>query len=169
MSNRFSDYDAFARAYNRHWGPRAGDTQLPILHDLLLPGSPPTQPISTCVAVAGISPTCSPWRVTRQRAWTVPKNCSTSPAETHPLAAFVLADVRSFILPALPPCVSVRFCNGINRWWTWRICLKGGKQVGKQSRMPGSGEGQADKARPDRKSTAGDDIRSAVEDGRQAC
>ena len=40
MSNRFSDYDGFARAYNRHWGPKAGDTQLPVLHDLLLPRLP---------------------------------------------------------------------------------------------------------------------------------
>jgi hypothetical protein len=40
MSNRFSDYDVFARAYSRHWGPKAGDTQLPVLHDLLLPRLP---------------------------------------------------------------------------------------------------------------------------------
>ena len=37
MSNRFSDDNAIGRAYDCHWGPKAGDTQLPVLHDLLLP------------------------------------------------------------------------------------------------------------------------------------
>ena len=100
MSNRFSDYDGFARAYNRHWGPKAGDTQLPVLHDLLLPRLPAKAAIlDLCCGSGHLAHllTVEGYDVTGLDGSQELLNLARRNA---PQAAFVLADARSFTLPA---------------------------------------------------------------------
>jgi 2-polyprenyl-3-methyl-5-hydroxy-6-metoxy-1,4-benzoquinol methylase len=105
MSSRLSDYDAFARAYNRHWGPRAGDTQLPILRDLLLPRPPAKAAIlDLCCGSGHLAHllTMEGYEVTGLDGSQELLNLARRNA---PQAAFVLADARSFTLRpgTMPP------------------------------------------------------------------
>ena len=99
MSNSFSDYDAFARAYNRHWGPRAGDTQLPILHDFLLPRLPAKAAIlDLCCGSGHLAHllTMEGYEITGLDGSRELLNFARRNA---PRSVFVLADARSFALP----------------------------------------------------------------------
>src|SRR5262245_19682634 len=99
MSSRFTDYDAFAPAYNRHWGPRAGDTQLPLLHELLLARLPAHAAIlDLCCGSGHLAHllTAEGYDVTGLDGSEELLNFARWNAAK---AVFVLADARSFTLP----------------------------------------------------------------------
>src|SRR6516162_7498346 len=98
MSNIFSDYDAFARAFNRHWGPKAAD-RLPILHDLLLPRLPAHATIlDLCCGSGHLAHllTMEGYEITGLDGSRELLNFARRNA---PRSVFVLADARSFALP----------------------------------------------------------------------
>jgi SAM-dependent methyltransferase len=98
MSDRFSNYDEFARAYNRHWGPKAG-SRLPILHDLLLPRLPAHAAIlDLCCGSGQLAHllTMEGYGVTGLDGSEELLKCARHNA---PQGVFVLADARSFTLP----------------------------------------------------------------------
>jgi SAM-dependent methyltransferase len=103
--NRYSAYDAFARAYCRHWGPRAGETNLTLLKEVLLPKIPAAARILDlcCGAgqlaraldahgyvVTGLDGSEELLRLAHQHA---------------PGVEFILADARAFTLPSVQDAI----------------------------------------------------------------
>jgi SAM-dependent methyltransferase len=98
VSNPFSDYDAFARAFNRHWGPKAAGL-LPVLDDLLLPRLPAHATLlDLCCGSGHLAHllTLKGYEVTGVDGSQELLNFARRNA---PQGVFVLADARSFVLP----------------------------------------------------------------------
>jgi SAM-dependent methyltransferase len=98
VSGRFSDYDAFARAFNRHWGPKAAD-RFPIIQDLLLPRLPAHSTIlDLCCGSGHLSHllTIKGYQITGVDGSQELLNLA---RQNAPKGVFVLADARSFALP----------------------------------------------------------------------
>lgn len=100
MSDRYSDYNAFARAYNRHWGPMAGRMGQAIVHDLLSPMLPaPATILDLCCGSGHLAHllTTEGYEVTGLDGSEALLGFA---RQNAPQAVFVLADARSFTLPA---------------------------------------------------------------------
>jgi SAM-dependent methyltransferase len=98
VSNRFSDYDAFAPAFNRHWGPKAAE-RLPVLHDLLLLRLPAHATIlDLCCGSGHLAHllTMKGYKITGVDGSQELLNFARRNA---PKGVFILADARSFALP----------------------------------------------------------------------
>jgi SAM-dependent methyltransferase len=99
MSNKYSDYDAFARAYNRHWGPKAARTGLAILYDLLLPRLPAHATILDLCCGSGHLAHLLTTEGCEVTGLDGSEQLLTLARQNAPQAVFVLADARSFSLP----------------------------------------------------------------------
>jgi SAM-dependent methyltransferase len=98
VSNRFWDYDAFARAFNRYCGPKAADRLL-ILQDRLLPRLPAHATIlDLCCGSGHLAHllTMEGYEITGLDGSQELLNFARRNA---PRGVFVLADARSFALP----------------------------------------------------------------------
>jgi SAM-dependent methyltransferase len=96
---QYSAYDAFARVYNRHWGPRAGEKNFSLLKEMLLPRLPANAQILDLCCGAGQlvqALAATGYRVTGLDG---SEELLTLARQNAPGVEFVLADARSFSLP----------------------------------------------------------------------
>lgn len=99
MTERYSDYDAFARAYDRHWGPESARTALAVFDDLVSPRLPtPANILDLCCGSGQLAHLLA----TKGHEVTGvdgSQQLLDFAERNAPEATFVLADARSFVMP----------------------------------------------------------------------